>query len=121
MSKPKPSSESKNSIFLWLRPWFNSNVDAIITNLFCEHAFCQASSRTQKQSNFCLLCHYFHQSNLNLGLHYCTFLSSLGSVRVMARISLAIRDIIKNFEGIASAAQEIFLAFLENIQKQRAS
>ena len=33
MSKPKPPSESQNSIFLWLRPWFNSNVDAIITNL----------------------------------------------------------------------------------------
>src|SRR6218665_2262464 len=46
------------------------------------------------------------------------FLSSLGSVRVMARISLAIRDIIKKFEGIASAAEEMFLAFLGNIQKQ---
>jgi len=79
--------------FLWLRPWFNSNVDAITTNLFREHAFCQASSRTQKQSNFCLLCH-FHQSNLNL--HYYTFLSSLGSVRVMARVSLAIRDFMEN-------------------------
>src|SRR6218665_3611253 len=44
----KTPSESKNSIFLWLRPWFNSNVDAIITNLFCEHAFCLASSSTQK-------------------------------------------------------------------------
>ena len=41
----KTPSESKNSIFLWLRPWFNSKVDAIITNLFCEHAFCQDSSR----------------------------------------------------------------------------
>ena len=39
--------ESQNSIILWLRPWFTCNVDAIITNLFCEHAFCQASSRTQ--------------------------------------------------------------------------
>src|SRR6218665_378871 len=47
MSKPKPQSESQNSIFLWLCLWFNSNVDAIITNLFCEHAFCQDSSRKQ--------------------------------------------------------------------------
>src|SRR6218665_1957971 len=98
MSKPKPPPENQHSIFVWLRPWLNSNVDAIITNLFCEHAFCEASSRTQKQFNVCILCrpNYFHQSNLNLGLHYCTFLSSLGSVRVMARVSLASRDTIKN-------------------------
>ena len=43
----KTPSESQNTIFLWLRPWFNSNVDAIITNLSCEHAFCQAPSRAQ--------------------------------------------------------------------------
>ena len=79
----KTPSESQNYIFLWLRPWFNSNVDTIIKNLFCEHAFCQASFGTPKQSNFCLLCHYIDQSNW-------------GSLRVMARISLAIRDIVKN-------------------------
>ena len=47
----KTPSESQNSIFLWLRPWFNSNVDAIITNLFCERAFCQASSRRLRKNN----------------------------------------------------------------------
>ena len=67
--KPKPPSEShSSSISYGYAPGFNSNVDAIITNLFCKHAFGQASSRKQKQSNFCLLGHYFHQSNLNL--HY---------------------------------------------------
>src|SRR6218665_2545380 len=72
ISKPKPPPKAKILFFSWLGPWFNSNVDAIITNLFCEHAFCQAPSRTQKQSNFCLLCHYFHQSSLDLGLRCCT-------------------------------------------------
>jgi len=40
----------------------------------------------------------------------------------MARVSLAIRDVTTNFEEIASAAEEIFLALLENIiQKHHAS
>ena len=88
---PKPPSEIQNSA-----PGFNSNVDAIITNLFSEHAFCQGSSRrpTQKQFNFCLLCHI--SSSIQLKLTLLQFLSSLGSVRVMARVSLAIRDITKN-------------------------
>src|SRR6218665_2105478 len=116
MSKPKPPSESQNSIFLWLRPWFNSNVDAIITDLFCEHAFCQASSRTQT-IQLLLTLSLFSSIQLKLRPRLLHFLSSLGSVRVMARISLAIRDIIKKFEGIASAAEEIFVAFLGNIQK----
>jgi len=38
----------------------------------------------------------------------------------MARVSLVIRDIEKN-DGIASAAEESFLAFLGNIQKHHAS
>jgi len=38
----------------------------------------------------------------------------------MARVGLVMRDIAKN-EGIASAAEEIFLAFQENIQKHHAS
>src|SRR6218665_2370396 len=123
MSKPKPPSEGQNSIFLWLRPWFNSNVDAIYNyELILRTCVLSRLLPYAKQSNFCLLCHYFHQSNLNLGLHYCTFLIIvIGSVRVTARISLAIRDIIKKFEGIASAAEEIFLAFLWNIQKHHAS
>jgi len=35
-----PPQTQNSSIFLWLRPGFNSDVDVIIKNLFCEHAFC---------------------------------------------------------------------------------
>jgi len=63
--------------------------------------------------------HCFHQSNLNL--HYYTLSSFWGSVSVMARVGLVIRDTAKTIEEIASAAEETVLAFQGNIQKHHAS
>src|SRR6218665_2442383 len=113
MSKPKPPSESQNSIFLWLHPWFNSNVDAIITNLayFANMRFVKTPP-VRKIIQLLLTLSLFSSIQLKLRptlLHF--FIIVIGSVRVTARISLAIRDIIKNLKESLPPQKKFSLHF----------
>src|SRR6218665_3964093 len=113
-----PFRNPKLLYFYGYAPGFNSNVDVIISlrTYFANMRFVKPPP-VRKTIQLLLTLSLFSSIQLQLRPTLLHFLSSLGSVRVMARISLAIRDIIKKFEGIASAAEEIFLAFLGNIQK----